>query len=62
MRGVLVEAQILIVDDDRLNLALLREIMLREGHTVKEATSGEAAVELALGPGKIIIIQFGVSV
>jgi len=41
-------ANILLADDDRLNLILVREIMTREGHDVIEARDGEEAVSLAL--------------
>jgi len=49
--------QVLIVDDDRVNLALVREVMLREGFTVIEATSGEEAVSLAMQASPDLIVM-----
>jgi len=51
-------AEILIVDDDRINLALARKVMEQEGHAVFEARSGEEAVALALkSPPDLIVMD-----
>ncbi len=41
-------AEILIVDDDRINLALAHSILKQAGFAVLEAASGEEAVDMAI--------------
>jgi two-component system cell cycle response regulator DivK len=43
MQGPLV----LVVEDNELNMALVRDVLLAKGYRTVEATSGEQAVELA---------------
>lgn len=50
-------AKILIVDDDRLNLALTREVLERQGHSVVEAKSGEEAVCMAASSRPDLIVM-----
>src|SRR5574344_651777 len=38
--------KILVVDDDRLNVRILANILKQEGFTVSEANSGEKALEV----------------
>jgi DNA-binding response OmpR family regulator/nitrogen-specific signal transduction histidine kinase len=51
-------ADILIVDDNHDNLALLRDILQRQGHKVRPATSGELAIRAALArPPDLILLD-----
>ena len=42
--------RVLVVDDEPRNRKLLRLLVEREGHTVLEASNGEAALRLLCGP------------
>jgi CheY-like chemotaxis protein len=41
-------ATILVVEDNRLNMKLVRDVLEFAGHTVVQATTGEEGVELAV--------------
>ncbi len=51
-------AEVLIVDDDRINRALACKILEQQGYAVVEATSGEEAVSLSLkSPPDLIVMD-----
>ena len=50
-------AQILVVDDDPNILRNVREILEEEGHEVREALSGEAAMEILAGAPVDLIVS-----
>jgi two-component system cell cycle response regulator DivK len=51
-------ADILIVDDDRINLALIHSILEQQGHAIAEAGNGEEALSNALqSPPDLIVMD-----
>ncbi len=55
MRGLM--ARILVIDDDPNILRSVREILEEEGHDVREAVGGEAALELLAGASVDLIVS-----
>ena len=54
MRGLM--ARILVIDDDPNILRNVREILEEEGHEVREALAGEAAMEFLAGASVDLIV------
>jgi CheY-like chemotaxis protein len=50
-------ATILVVEDNRLNMKLVRDVLEFAGHTVLEATTGEDGVRLALAAHPDLILM-----
>jgi putative two-component system response regulator len=48
MTGDLAAGKVLIVDDDRTNVEVLRRLLVRDGYRVASASNGELAVEAAM--------------
>ena len=48
---------ILLVEDNEKNLKLLRDVLTAKGYRVLEATTGEAAVELALAEEPRLVLM-----
>ncbi len=55
MRGLM--ARILVIDDDPNIFRSVREILEEEGHDVREAVGGEAALELLAGASVDLIVS-----
>ncbi len=55
MRGLI--ARILVIDDDPNILRNVREILEEEGHEVREAMAGQAAMELLAGASVDLIVS-----
>ena len=49
---------ILIVEDNDKNMKLMRDVLQHAGHTTLEATTGEAAVQMAIdSPPDLILMD-----
>jgi putative two-component system response regulator len=57
MTGDLAAGKVLIVDDDRTNVEVLRRLLVRDGYLVTSASTGELAVEAAIRERPHVVVM-----